>query len=62
MKTIKFKELVSILKKRGWSQIRTSGSHLIFTKKGNNKIITVPFRRGDVNIVLCQKILKQTKE
>jgi predicted RNA binding protein YcfA (HicA-like mRNA interferase family) len=42
MKTISGKEMSSLLEKKGWTLVRVTGSHHIFTRPGSNLRITVP--------------------
>ena len=42
MKAVSGKHLCKVLQKHGWELQRIRGSHHIFSKSGNPKILTVP--------------------
>ncbi len=42
MKSVSGKHFCKVLRKHGWELKRIRGSHHIFTKPGNPKILTVP--------------------
>ena len=52
------KELVKLLKKDGWIEIKQEGSHLKIRKSGYNDII-IPIHNRDMKKGLLNKILKQ---
>lgn len=59
--TLKPQEVVRILKKIGFIESRTTGSHLILVNKESRKIIPVPIHKKDVKRGLLISILKQTE-
>ncbi|NOQ52029.1 MAG: addiction module toxin, HicA family [Desulfuromonadaceae bacterium] len=61
MKTISGKEMSALLKRRGWTVARVTGSHHIFTHPGSNLRITVPVHGNrDLKSGLQRAIMKQT--
>lgn len=56
---IKPKEIIRILKKYGFVEIRSKGSHIQF-KKGNLNV-TVPFHNKDIKLETLRSILRQAK-
>lgn len=56
---MKTRELLKILHKDGWIQVKQNGSHLHLkhpTKKGK---VTVPIHTGDIKVKTLNSILKQ---
>ncbi len=61
MKTISGKAMGALLKRKGWTLSRVSGSHHIFTRPGNNLRITVPVHGNrDLKSGLQRAIMKQS--
>lgn len=59
MKNITGKNLCKILKENGWELVRISGSHYIFTKKGEDAKIVVPVHGNkELKTGLLKAILK----
>lgn len=57
---MKCDELLKILKKNGWNEIRQKGSHKIMVKEGVKDLIVLPYHRGkEVPYGTCKRILKQ---
>lgn len=57
---MKSSELIRMLKKYGWYEIRQSGSHIIMQHPGKETQLTVPFHSGkEVKKGLLNGILKQ---
>lgn len=56
---IKPKELIKALKKAGFYEVRSKGSHLQL-KKGN-LLVTVPYHNNDLKIETFKSILRQSK-
>jgi len=56
---LKPKELIRILKKIGFVEIRTKGSHIQFKKANLN--VTVPFHNKDIKSETLRSILRQAK-
>lgn len=52
------KELMKLLKSKGWVLDRIKGSHHTFVKAGRDEVITVPHPEKDVAKGTLQKILK----
>ena len=42
MKSISGKELIAVLKRNGWTVLRSKGSHFSLKKSGSKNILTVP--------------------
>ena len=60
MKTVSGKKMSALLKKRGWTLARVTGSHHIFTRPGVNLRITVPVHGNtDLKSGLQRAIMKQ---
>lgn len=58
---LKPKEVVSILEKLGFMEIRQKGSHKQF-KHNDGRFTTVPFHQGrDISPLLLKQIIKDTK-
>lgn len=55
---MKDKDLLKLLKKNGWKEIRVTGSHHVLQKEG--KITVIPLHGKDVPIGLLNAILKET--
>lgn len=51
------KDIIRILKKIGYEEARSSGSHIHF-KRGNN-LVTVPYHNKDLKIKTLKSILSQ---
>lgn len=56
---VKPKQIIKVLLKIGFSEIRKRGSH-IQLKKGN-MLVTVPFHNKDLNTTTLKSILRQAK-
>ena len=56
---IKPKQLVKVLKKMGFYEVRSKGSH-IQLKKGN-LLVTIPLHNKDLKIETLKSILRQSK-
>lgn len=52
------RQLIRVLEHKGWTRVRTLGSHLVFAHAGNAKLITVPNHPGDLKRPLLAGILK----
>lgn len=59
MASFKPKEVVSILKKLGFTEKRQTGSHLMMYHSDKNKIIPVPIHAKDIKKGLIKGIIKQ---
>lgn len=60
MKTISGKKMSELLKKKGWTLARVTGSHHIFVRPGVNLRITVPVHGNhDLKSGLQRAIMKQ---
>lgn len=53
------KELIKQLKKLGWEEVRTKGSHHHFKHPNKDYLITVPHPKKDLPKGTADKILKQ---
>lgn len=51
-------DLITLLKKHGWSEVRCKGSHHQFRHPDKKLPITVPHPRKDLPIGTLKKILK----
>ncbi len=52
------RQLIRVLERKGWTLVRTRGSHLVFAHPGRSKLITVPNHPGDLKRPLLAGILK----
>ena len=59
MKSRKPRELVKILKKKGFNLVRQKGSHRLY-RKGNLRV-TLPYHNKDMRIGTLKSILKQAE-
>jgi predicted RNA binding protein YcfA (HicA-like mRNA interferase family) len=50
--------LIRIPERKGWTRVRTRGSHFVFAHADNPKLITVPNHLGDLKRPLLAGILK----
>jgi predicted RNA binding protein YcfA (HicA-like mRNA interferase family) len=57
---LKPQEVVKILKKTGFTEARTTGSHLILVNKESKKVIPIPIHSKDIKRGLLMGIIKQT--
>jgi predicted RNA binding protein YcfA (HicA-like mRNA interferase family) len=58
-KTYSSKEIIIMLKKEGWFQIRITGSHHHFKHEKKPGIVTIPHPRKEIGKGLFNSILKQ---
>lgn len=59
MKNISGKKLCKLLEENGWTLVRISGSHHVYTKEGNDARIVVPVHANKpIKIGLLLAILK----
>ena len=59
MKNITGKKLCKILEENGWTLVRISGSHHVYTKEGEEARIVVPVHGNkEIKIGLLKAILK----
>ena len=57
---MKYSELMRLLKRNGWYEVRQSGSHVIMQHPQNEQQLTVPNHRSkEIGKGLQQKIMKQ---
>lgn len=61
MASFKPKEVISILKKLGFTEKRQTGSHLMMYHSGKNKIIPIPIHPRDIKKGLIKGIIKQAE-
>jgi predicted RNA binding protein YcfA (HicA-like mRNA interferase family) len=62
MKTLSGKEVCSILSKRGFSNVRQKGSHVVMQKQTENSTITVPVpMHKEIKIVTLHSIIRQSQ-
>jgi len=52
------RQLIRVLERKGWTIVRTRGSHLVFTHPDSARLITVPNHPGDLKRPLVAGILK----
>lgn len=58
---MRYREVAKILKKNGYSLVRTIGSHYRYVKVGSPTInITVPYHTGDLKPGILKSIEKAT--
>jgi predicted RNA binding protein YcfA (HicA-like mRNA interferase family) len=59
MKSISGKKLCKIVEQKGWTLKKITGSHHIYEKLGENKIISIPVHKNqDLKIVTVQGLTK----
>lgn len=52
------RQLVRVLERKGWTLVRTRGSHLVFAHPDHPRLVTVPNHPGDLKRPLLAGILK----
>ncbi len=60
MKKYTPKNVIKILLKQGWIERRVRGSHHIFTKEGENKIVVIPTSKKIIPTGTLKSIEKQS--
>ena len=60
MKKYTPKNVIKILLKQGWIERRVRGSHHIFTKEGENKIVLIPTSKKRIPTGTLKSIEKQS--
>jgi len=55
------REFDEILKKKGWSLSRISGSHHTYTHPESKRVITVPTKKREICRPLSKRILKEVE-
>jgi len=59
MKSISGKKLCKIVERKGWILKKVTGSHHIYEKLGENKIISIPVHRNqDLKLGTLKSIMK----
>ena len=59
MKSISGKKLCKIVEKKGWILKKVTGSHHIYIKQDENKIISIPVHRNqDLKLGTLRSIMK----
>ncbi len=59
MKSVSGKKLCKIIEKKGWILKKITGSHHIYEKPNENKIISIPIHRNqDLKIGTLKSIMK----
>lgn len=58
---VKPKEIIRVLEKLGYFEVRQTGSHKHFKKEGERNIVTVSFHNKDIKIGTLKSILRQAK-
>ena len=59
MKTFTGRELIRLLEKHGWEEVRIEGSHHMLTKPGREEVISVPVHgSNDLKIGMTRYALK----
>lgn len=53
------KQIIKVLVRLGYSEVRQTGSHKHFKKQGEFNIVTVPFHNKDLKSGTLKSILKQ---
>ena len=57
---MKCDELLKMLKRQGWYEVRQKGSHKIMKKEGSDQMIVFPYHKGkEIPTGTCTRILKQ---
>lgn len=60
MKKYTPKNVIKILLKQGWIERKVRGSHHIFTKEGENRIVVIPTSKRIIPIGTLKSIEKQS--
>ena len=60
MKKYTPKNVIKILLKQGWIERRVRGSHHIFTKEGENRIVVIPTSKKIIPTGTLKSIEKQS--
>jgi len=55
------REVIQILKKNGWYEVRVTGSHHHFKHENKTSIVTVPHPKKELGRGLANSLLKQAK-
>lgn len=59
MKSVSGKQLCKIVKKKGWTLKRVTGSHHIFEKEGVEQILSIPVHKNqDLKIGTLKALMK----
>jgi len=58
--SLKPNQVVKVLAKLGFEEVRHTGSHLILVNKDKKKVIPVPIHNKDIKRRLLRNIIKQT--
>ncbi|MEO8514073.1 MAG: type II toxin-antitoxin system HicA family toxin [Ignavibacteria bacterium] len=58
--SVKPRELIKILNKLGYIEVRQKGSHKHFKKPENENLVTVPFHNKDIKQTTLRSIIKQS--
>jgi predicted RNA binding protein YcfA (HicA-like mRNA interferase family) len=56
---VKPRELIKVLRKLGFSELRQKGSHKFFYRQEDGKATVVPFHSKDISRGLLRKILNE---
>lgn len=56
---MKSKEIIKLIEKDGWIQVRQRGSHVQFKHPSKKGLVTVPFHNTDLGKGTANSILKQ---
>lgn len=56
---MKYKEFHRLIRKNGWTALRTRGSHILYIKESHSVPIPVPFHTGEIPEPLRLKIVKE---
>jgi predicted RNA binding protein YcfA (HicA-like mRNA interferase family) len=54
------KELIKVLKKKGWEIVRTRGSHVQMKNMATGDLVTIPHPKKDLPIGTLKAIYKST--
>ena len=60
MKKYKAKSIIKILLKEGWTEKRIRGSHHIYTKEGEEKIVVISTSKKTIPVGTLKNIEKQS--
>ena len=59
MKSVSGKKLCKIVEKKGWMLRKVTGSHHIYVKTGNDKILSIPVHKNrDLKIGTLKALIK----
>lgn len=58
MKPLSFKDADSLARERGWFLHHVAGSHHIYRKSGDTRVVVIPRHNGDMPVGTARNILR----